>query len=84
MADPDRNDLPYVFPPDKTRWARSPANRILLERSFGSSRTRSLIDFIQAREAELQRQENAFRERLGLHIGDSVERSDDEFDVDED
>jgi hypothetical protein len=120
LADPDRNDLPYVFPPDGTRAARSPANRILLERRYGSSvrnllasrldqpllgnalavtaldthginesareaiKTRSLTDFVQAREAELQHQENAFLEQFDLHIGDAVERSDDEVDVDED
>jgi uncharacterized protein DUF262 len=37
LADPNRNDLPYVFPPDGTKAARSPANRILLDRKYGSS-----------------------------------------------
>ena len=37
MADPDRRDLPYVFQPDGTQEARRPANRILLDRKYGSS-----------------------------------------------
>jgi hypothetical protein len=35
FADPDRADVPYVFPPDGTAAARSPANRILLDRKRG-------------------------------------------------
>ena len=125
MADPDSRDLPYVFPPDGTRDARSPANRILLDRRYGSSARsmlKSLLDdaqaiytdpaektkrlgaleshgidataceaiqngnlvaFVQARENELRRQESAFLKQFGLSIGDSVERSDEEVDVDE-
>jgi hypothetical protein len=125
MADPDSRDLPYVFPPDGTREARSPANRILLDRRCGSSarsmlkallddsqglysnpdeRTKrfealeshginaaardaiqdgSLAAFVSARENELRRQENAFLKHFDLAIGDSVERSEEEVDVDE-
>jgi Protein of unknown function DUF262 len=36
FADPNRADLPYVFPPDGTAPARSPANRILLDRKRGA------------------------------------------------
>lgn len=35
FADPDRADVPYVFLPDGTAAARSPANRILLDRKRG-------------------------------------------------
>jgi hypothetical protein len=35
FADEDRADIPYVFPPDGTLAARSPANRILLDRKYG-------------------------------------------------
>ncbi|RUX19787.1 DUF262 domain-containing protein [Mesorhizobium sp. M2A.F.Ca.ET.042.01.1.1] len=35
VADPDTRDIPYVFAPDGTKAARSPANRILLPRSHG-------------------------------------------------
>ena len=125
MADPDRRDLPYVFPPDGTKAARSPANRILLDRRYGSSArtilkaaleglgpmfsdperemrvavaldthginrgardailSGNLADFVQAREDELQRQENAFLKKFDLVIGESVERSDEEVDVDD-
>ena len=34
FADRDRSDIPYVFPTDGTRAARSPANRILLDRAI--------------------------------------------------
>jgi hypothetical protein len=126
IADPDSRDLPYVFPPDGTKAARSPANRILLEPSYGSSarntlksslddadamftdpqrrlrlfaaleshginevasvaiQTGNLAGFVQSRENELQRQENAFLKTFNLSIGGSVERSEDEVDVDED
>jgi hypothetical protein len=122
LADADLRDLPYVFPSDGTMPARSPANRIMLQRSYGYSvrklladllgqplldngtavaalethginhaaceaiRARSphsLQDFVRAREAELQCQENAFLRQFDLHIGESVERSDDEVDDDE-
>lgn len=126
MADADRRDLPYVFPPDGTKTARSPANRMLLDREYGSSarsalkfrlekvegifgdpqEKRELFDalethgineaardaiqagnlpeFVQAREKQLQRQENAFLKIFDLSIGPSVARSEDEVDVDED
>jgi hypothetical protein len=120
LADPDLSDLPYVFPPDGTPAARSPANRILLNRKYGSAVrntlasalnmdllgnsecvaalethgimesareaiiTRNLAEFVEAREAELQQQENIFLGRFDLKIGDSIERSDEEVDVDED
>jgi hypothetical protein len=45
---------------------------------------RSLVDFVRAREAELRCQENSFLDQLNLHIGDSVGRSDEEVDNDED
>ena len=125
MADPDSRDLPYIFPPDGTREARSPANRILLDRRYGSSarsmlkallddseaicttpeeRTKrvaafeshainaparnaiqngNLIAFVSARENELRHQENAFLSHYELFIGDSVGRSEEEVDVDE-
>jgi hypothetical protein len=119
LADADLRDLPYVFPSDGTMTARSPANRILLERKYGYSvwrvlaslleqsllgnvdaiaafethgidgpareaiKVRNLADFVLAREAELQRQENVFLRRFDLHIGDSLQRSDEENDVDE-
>ena len=125
MADPDRRDLPYVFQPDGTQEARSPANRILLDRKYGSSaRTMikellepnsalfslprqkeqltlaleshgidgparaailedNLAGFVNAREAELTRQEGAFLKQYGLSIETSVQRSEDEVDVDE-
>jgi hypothetical protein len=47
MADRDRNDLPYVFPTDGTKTARSPANRILLDRTYGSSVRGVLTDCLQ-------------------------------------
>ena len=126
MADPDSRDLPYIFSPDGTKAARSPANRMLLDRRYGSSarsmlkaaleninsmfanpanptmllvaleshgmneaareaiRTNNLTAFVAARENELQRQENEFLARYGLEIGDSVQRSEEEVDVDED
>jgi hypothetical protein len=120
LADADLRDLPYVFPSDGTMAARSPANRILLERSYGYSvrkvlasildqelfgsvtaaaamethgineaaraaiTARNLPAFVRAREVELQNQENAFLKQFDLKIGDSMERSDEEVDVDED
>jgi hypothetical protein len=120
LADEDLRDLPYVFPSNGTKTARSPANRILLERKYGYSvrktlasllnyellsndsaiaalethginedarnaiRANNLNDFVRARESQLQRQENAFLKQFDLQIGDSVERSDEEVDVDED
>ena len=119
LADLDLRDLPYVFPSNGTMAARSPANRIMLQRSYGYSvrkmlaslldqpllgddtavaalethgineaardaiKTGSLQDFVRAREAELQCQENAFLKQFGLQIGESVERSEDEVDNDE-
>jgi Protein of unknown function DUF262 len=125
MADPDRRDLPYVFPPDGTKAARSPANRMLLDREYGSSargalksrldkvqtmfgdpqekasfftaleshginqaareaiQSGNLAEFVEARETQLQCQEDAFLKKFDLSIGDSVERSEDEVDVEE-
>ena len=126
MADPDRRDLPYVFPPDGTRSARSPANRMLLDRSYGSSvrgvlksslddvdamftdpgkrttliaafeshgineaargaiQAGNLPEFVLARENELRCHEDTFLKKFDLRIGDSIDPSDDEVDVDED
>lgn len=111
MADPDRRDLPYVFRPAGSMNSRSPANRILLPRSHGSTvrdllaeslaaeealssfsinaeardalQNRNLDDFIKAREAELGKQEEEFLNQFGLHIGENVERSQEEIDIDE-
>ena len=111
MADPDRRDLPYVFTPDGTKAARSPANRMLLSKEHGRAvrialashlnetaalethginekarlaiLSKSLDDFVRAREAELERQEKEFLERLQLRIGDDINRSDEEVDIDE-
>ena len=120
LADEDLRDLPYVFPSNGTKAARSPANRILLERKYGYSvrkkltslleqellgndatktalethginedaceaiKANDLANFVRAREAELQRQENAFLNQFDLQIGEAVERSEEEVDVDED
>jgi Protein of unknown function DUF262 len=43
FADPNRADIPYVFPPDGSAQARSPANRILLDRVHGAY-ARTLIE----------------------------------------
>ena len=111
LADPDRRDLPYVFQSDGTDEARSPGNRILLDRKYGGAvrrvleqnlfnraalRThsinsaaraaidnRSLSAFVNAREAELQRHEANFLAQFGLHIEESVQRSEEEVDVDD-
>jgi len=48
MADPDRRDLPYVFLPDGSLEARSPANRILLPRSHGSAVRNALASHLDA------------------------------------
>ena len=47
FADRDRADIPYVFPPDGTQSARSPANRILLDRKYGSSARSALSDHLE-------------------------------------
>jgi len=39
---------------------------------------------VRAREVELQHQENAFLKQFERKIADSIERSDEEVDVDED
>lgn len=111
MADPARRDLPYVFRPAGNMISRSPANRILLPRTYGRAvvdvlatrldaaaaldshaitvegaraiEVRDLEAFIQAREAELSRQEAAFLAGFKLKIGDDIERSNEEVDVDE-
>jgi len=44
---------------------------------------RNLEDFVRAREVELGRQEEEFLSQFGLHIGEDVERSDEEIDIDE-
>jgi len=44
---------------------------------------RNLDGFIAARESELGQQEEAFLSQFGLHIGEHVERSDEEIDIDE-
>lgn len=46
-------------------------------------RDRNLEDFVRARETELGRQEQEFLARFNLHIGEDIERSDDEVDIDE-
>jgi hypothetical protein len=51
MADPDRRDLPYVFATDKSREARSPANRILLPRTYGGSVQKILTKHLDVVEA---------------------------------
>lgn len=43
FANPDLADIPYVFPPDRSLQARSPANRILLARTHGAY-ARTLIE----------------------------------------
>jgi hypothetical protein len=43
FADPNRADIPYVFPPDGSAQARNPANRILLDRVHGAY-ARTLIE----------------------------------------
>ena len=43
FADPNRADIPYVFPPDGSAQARNPANRILLDRAHGAY-ARTLIE----------------------------------------
>lgn len=44
---------------------------------------KSLEDFVRAREAELGRQEEEFLAQFGLHIGEGIERSDEEIDIDD-
>lgn len=44
MADPDRRDLPYIFPPSAGEAARSPANRILIDRKYGSAVRQFLLN----------------------------------------
>jgi hypothetical protein len=111
LSDPDHGDIPYVFLPDGTPAARSPANRVLLDQQrYGSSArklietatstealathgingaahdaliARNLLGFVQAREAELRLQEEAFLKGFNLTIGD-VQRSEEQVDVDED
>jgi hypothetical protein len=51
MADPDRRDLPYVFSPNGTKPARSPANRILLPKDYGGVVRRTLASKLNAVEA---------------------------------
>lgn len=46
LADPERRDLPYVFPIRSGVEAKSPANRILLDRRFGSSVRQFLLDHL--------------------------------------
>jgi hypothetical protein len=112
FADRDRADIPYVFLPDGSQAARSPANRIMLDRKYGSNartaleehldniaalqthgitgaartaiQERNLYHFVQAREKEIKRQEKVFLKQFDLNIIDSVERSDEEVDIDED
>ncbi|MCX4164560.1 MULTISPECIES: DUF262 domain-containing protein [Paraburkholderia] len=112
LADEDRRDLPYVFAPDGTRAARSPANRMLLDRKHGGAvrsalvtsidsavaleshainqearsalQQRDLETFVKAREKALRVQEEEFLQRFDLVIGEFVEQSDEEADVDED
>jgi hypothetical protein len=112
FADRDLADIPYVFPPDGTQAARSPANRIMLDRKYGgnartaleehlynvaalethgitaAARTaiqdRNLNQFVQARETEIKRQESVFLEQFDLTIAESIERSEEEVDIDED
>ena len=111
LADEDRRDLPYVFAPDGTRAARSPANRILLDRRHGGAvrsvlaanvsnvsalethainddarlalQQRDLDAFVKAREKALRVQEEEFLKGFGLGIGEQVEQSDEEVDVDD-
>jgi hypothetical protein len=55
IADPGTRDLPYVFQPDGTKAARSPANRILLPRTHGSNVRAALeqaISHIEALESQ--------------------------------
>ncbi|MFK4520269.1 hypothetical protein ABIF20_007634 [Bradyrhizobium japonicum] len=46
LADPERRDLPYIFPLRSGLEARSPANRILLDRKYGSSVRQFLLDHL--------------------------------------
>lgn len=65
ISDPDTRDLPYVFPPDGTRAARSPANRILLPRVHGSVVRAALEQVISNVEAlECHGVDEAAREAL--------------------
>jgi hypothetical protein len=43
LADPDRRDLPYVFSAGKSAAGKSPANRILVDRKYGSAVRQFLI-----------------------------------------
>lgn len=46
LADPERRDLPYIFPLRSGVEARSPANRILLDRRYGSSVRQFLLEHL--------------------------------------
>jgi hypothetical protein len=46
LADPERRDLPYIFPVKSGVEAKSPANRILLDRRFGTSVRQFLLENI--------------------------------------
>jgi hypothetical protein len=53
MADPDRRDLPYILPTGGTMAGRSPANRILLDRKYGSSARGLIKELLAAASAPL-------------------------------
>lgn len=53
MSDPDRRDLPYVLPIGGTKAGRSPANRILLDRKYGSSARGWIKELLSAVSAPL-------------------------------
>lgn len=112
LADENLRDLPYVFAPDGTRAARSPANRVLLDRRHGGAvrsalvtnitnvaalethaidddartalQQRDLENFVKARENALRKQEEEFLKNFGLAIGELMEQSDEEVDIDDD
>ncbi|RKQ64145.1 GmrSD restriction endonuclease domain-containing protein [Oceanibaculum indicum] len=54
------------------------------EQARDALKRKNLDDFVRAREAELGRHEEEFLAQFSLHIGEDIERSDDEIDIDED
>jgi hypothetical protein len=59
------------------------ASHAIDEEGIAAIAEKDLVKFVIAREAELARQEAEFLRRFGLLIGDAIERSDEEVDIEE-
>jgi hypothetical protein len=79
----DKVQTMFGDPQEKLRFFTALESHGIDEAAREAIQSGNLAEFVQARETQLQRQEDVFLKKFDLSIGDAVERSEDEVDVDE-